>query len=186
MGTFGDGLDNYRRLVFQIDRRCAEIVAGHGQNMVCRKGCSDCCRHISVFAVEALVLARALARLPRGEIAVIRRRAASAAKEGACPLLADDGACLLYDDRPVICRTHGLPIIFEREGERRVDFCPNNFKGISTLPGDAALFLDRINETLSAVNRLFTEGFLPEVSPLSRFTVAEALLMDMEWECQAI
>jgi len=28
-----------------------------------------------------------------------------------CPLLGDDGLCLVYAERPLICRQHGLPLI---------------------------------------------------------------------------
>ncbi|MFZ5569162.1 MAG: YkgJ family cysteine cluster protein [Thermodesulfobacteriota bacterium] len=173
-----DGLDNYQKFLTQIDERCAEILADHGSYIVCRRGCDDCCRHISVFAVEAVAMARALSRLSRADLAMFRRQAAAAQPDGPCPLL-DQGICRLYAARPIICRTHGLPILISQNGNTRVDFCPKNFTGLSTLPGNAVLYLERINETLAAINRLFTETHLPDLSPLDRFTVAEVLLLEL-------
>lgn len=178
METIVNGLENYRRLVTRIDRRCREIEAAQQGHIVCRKGCDECCRHISVFAVEAVAMARALSMLAPTDIALIRRQAASAQLDGPCPLLFE-GVCLLYDARPIICRTHGLPILLSQEGKPRVDFCPKNFSGIAAIPGDAAIYLERINEALATINRMFTETFLPDVVPLDRFTIAETLLLEI-------
>lgn len=44
-----------------------------------------------------------------------------------CPLLADDGCCLVYDSRPLTCRLHGLPNI-DCSGESfSDDYCTLNF-----------------------------------------------------------
>ncbi len=44
-----------------------------------------------------------------------------------CPLLGEDGACLIYEHRPMICRTHGLPNI-DVSGERFSElYCSLNF-----------------------------------------------------------
>lgn len=47
-----------------------------------------------------------------------------------CPLLGEDGGCLVYEYRPMICRTHGLPNI-DNSGESFSDlYCTLNFAGI--------------------------------------------------------
>jgi Fe-S-cluster containining protein len=43
-------------------------------------------------------------------------------EETPCPLLGEDGACLVYEQRPMICRTHGLPNI-DISGESFSDLC---------------------------------------------------------------
>jgi Fe-S-cluster containining protein len=49
--------------------------------------------------------------------------------ETPCPLLGEDGACLVYAHRPMICRTHGLPNI-DISGESFSDLCCTlNFPG---------------------------------------------------------
>ncbi len=53
-----------------------------------------------------------------------------------CPLLGEDGACLVYEHRPMICRTHGLPNI-DDSGESFSDlYCTLNFAGIDPLSLD--------------------------------------------------
>jgi Fe-S-cluster containining protein len=42
--------------------------------------------------------------------------------ETPCPLLGEDGVCLVYEHRPMICRTHGLPNI-DTSGESFSDLC---------------------------------------------------------------
>lgn len=50
-----------------------------------------------------------------------------------CPLLGEDGACLVYEHRPMICRTHGLPNI-DDSGESFSDlYCTLNFSDIDPL-----------------------------------------------------
>lgn len=44
-----------------------------------------------------------------------------------CPLLGDDGLCLVYDYRPMTCRLHGIPLI-DNSGELFQDeWCSKNF-----------------------------------------------------------
>ena len=104
--------------------------------------------------ITAYALARALAQRPASEAEVIRQRAREATPDGPCPLL-ENGRCLLYAARPLICRTHGLPILIREEGQNRVDFCPLNFTGYDSLPGTALIDLERLNQVLVAVNREF-------------------------------
>ena len=42
-----------------------------------------------------------------------------------CPNLSDKGECMIYDSRPLVCRTFGLPI---RDGKKYIgDICDLNF-----------------------------------------------------------
>ena len=107
----------------------------------------------------------------------IRERARRSSPDGPCPLL-EESRCLLYTARPIICRTHGLPLIMTQDGERTVDFCPLNFQGLDTLPGNAVIDLDRLNTTLAAVNALFVAEYYHGSPPeKERLTIAEALLI---------
>ncbi len=165
---------NYRDLRDKVDAICREIEAEFGPYLACHAGCDDCCRHLSLFPIEAAALASALDTLPGKEAERIRRRARRATSESPCPLL-EDGTCLLYSARPIICRTHGLPLLTLQEGSRSIDFCPLNFRGISSLPGKAVIDLDRLNTTLAAVNALFITNRLGNAPPKERITIAEAL-----------
>jgi len=152
--TYPDRLRNYRELVRRVDGLCrvaGERLAGQ---LTCRKGCDACCRHLSLCAVEAAVLAKAVATLPPEQRGRLLERARCATEDGPCPLL-EEHACLIYAARPIICRTHGLPLLTRAEGEERVDFCPRNCRGASSLPGEAVLDLGRLNTALAAVDALY-------------------------------
>jgi hypothetical protein len=131
--------------------------------VTCHAGCTDCCRRFSVTAVEAEVIAEGLASLPPEA----RERLAVRAERGdpeVCPALEPDGRCAVYAFRPVICRTHGLPIRFaDPAGEpgvapRRslplVDTCPRNFGGrdLAALPADAILDQGTLSLVLGAID----------------------------------
>ncbi len=47
--------------------------------------------------------------------------------ETPCPLLSDDGHCLVYDYRPMTCRLNGIPLIDSSGEELFDDWCTLNF-----------------------------------------------------------
>ena len=172
-------LANYCSLVAKVDILCQGIAREFGACIRCRPGCADCCRHLALFPVEAFALALALQRLPAGTIDELRQRAVQTAVDGPCPLL-DEGLCLLYGVRPLICRTHGYPFLTRIDGAASIDFCPRNFTGVSSLPGGAIIDLDQLNTTLAAINVVFCSECPPGILPAhERLSLAEALLLDL-------
>lgn len=172
-------LNNYRQLVERVDDLCRRILQAYPEQIVCHKGCDSCCRHLSLFWVEGVALALALEALPERDAETIRQRARSATPDGPCPLL-EAGCCLLYAARPLICRTHGLPLLGNRDGERFVDTCPENFKGVKNLPATAVIDLDLLNVTLATINGLFvSEAFCGDASAEQRISIAESLLLEL-------
>ena len=169
-----ESLSNYYALVAKIDEMTSRITSRYAGHITCKKGCDDCCRHLAIFPVEGVALASALSRLPKEEVARLLKKAGSAAVDGPCPLL-ENSECALYPYRPIICRTHGLPVVMSNEGKRRIDFCPMNFKDLETLPGDAVIDLEILNTMLAVVNRLFITEHFPPVN--NRLSIAEALLL---------
>jgi len=116
----------------------------------------------------------ALEALPETSQAAIRRHVAGHSGGERCPLL-EDHRCLLYSARPIICRTHGFPIIYTEGRERKVDCCPLNLvDGDQSMPGSAIIDLDRLNTLLVAVNILYLSHADDAVQP-ERLTIAEAL-----------
>ncbi len=168
-------LANYLALRDRIDELCRSIQREFAPHIACSAGCDRCCRHLSLFPVEAFTLAAAARRLPPDRVEALLRQAAGAPPDAPCPLL-KDGLCLQYDDRPIICRTHGLPLVFTEDGTQRVDCCPDNFQGVESLPGSAVIGLDRLNATLTAVNAVFVDALERKGVHLpTRMTIAEAL-----------
>lgn len=171
-------LKNYRDLICRVDELCAGIGEKFPEEIVCRAGCAGCCRHLTLLPVEAVALAVALHGLPPDLADMIRNRARQSAPDGPCPLLMDD-RCLLYAARPLICRTHGLPLLTRLDGTPRVDFCPENFRGVTNLPGSAVIDLERLNTALVAVDALFCRDYFPDGrADRERYTIAEALLLE--------
>ncbi|MBJ6727830.1 YkgJ family cysteine cluster protein [Geomesophilobacter sediminis] len=149
-------LQNYLTLLERVDALCARTATQFADHITCRPGCDSCCRHLSISAVEAAALVHALRELPEEQAALVREQAQAADASSPCPLL-HDGLCLIYHARPIICRTHGLPLLIRQDGAARVDFCPDNFQGIDRIPGSAVLDLERLNEMLAAINALYLQ-----------------------------
>lgn len=158
-------LANYHSLLAKVDDLCRGIVERLGTAITCHPGCSSCCQVISVFPVEAVALIEAADRLPKQQLKQLKDHLVRWSEgDERCPLLKDD-QCLLYEARPIICRTHGLPILISDGDERRIDVCPHNCQGLDHLPGEAVVDLERLNTLLAAVNALYLREFgikLPE------------------------
>ena len=162
----------YRALLAQVDQLCARIAATFPDQLACRAGCAACCTLLSVLPVEAAALALAIEQLPQEAATTLRRRLTSADDADVCPLLTDD-RCPLYAARPIICRTHGLPLMVEDEHGRRVDRCPRNFTGLATLPGTAVIDLERLNQALILANHHFLTACFPDDSLPERIPLGE-------------
>lgn len=168
-----DLLDNYRQLVARIDALCGAIQASLGEQITCSEGCSSCCTAITLFPVEAAALQAALNQLPEQEAEAIRRHVSLQAGNERCPLLLNH-RCLLYQARPIICRTHGLPIIYTEDNQRKSDCCPLNLSEAESISGSSVIDLDKLNALLVAVNALYLSQAETE-EPAERLTIVEAL-----------
>jgi Fe-S-cluster containining protein len=126
--------------------------AREGASITCHAGCSDCCRRFTVTGIEAEVIREGLAALPAARRDELAARAATPATD-VCPALDADGRCAIYAHRPVICRTHGLPIRFTEQRAGRslpmLDACPKNFLGRDLADVSPASVMDQT--TLSTI-----------------------------------
>lgn len=166
-------LDNYKQLLARTDALCGSIETALGDQITCSAGCSSCCTSITIFPVEAAALRNTLEALPEQEAESIRSHAAQNASGERCPLLSHH-LCLLYSARPIICRTHGLPIIYTEEHQRKSDCCPLNMAAVESVSGSNVVDLDRLNTLLAAVN----SHYLSQVEAVNypeRLTIAEAV-----------
>jgi Fe-S-cluster containining protein len=77
-----------------------------------------------------------------------------------------DGLCQIYASRPIICRTHGLPLVYlddeQDEPAYGVMFCQKNFVGEKAdavdFGPDNTLDMDSVNETLARLHTEFLEA----------------------------
>jgi Fe-S-cluster containining protein len=164
----------YRTLRDQVDQLCGRIVTEFAGQIRCRAGCAACCLLQGVLPVEAASLALAWRDLPEASADRLRGQAQLAAAGERCPLL-DGDLCSLYAARPIICRTHGLPLLIEEAAGTRVDRCPLNFTGLTTLPGSAVIHLERLNCALVAANRHYLATCFPHAAPAERIPLRQLL-----------
>jgi uncharacterized protein len=178
MRNLSNILGNYLELRLKVDELCRFVDSNFGEAIRCRKGCDSCCRHISIFPVEAYAIRTALkdSHLKRSEQI---KRLAQDANEERCPLL-HQGVCLLYEARPIICRTHGYPLLTELDGKKTLDHCPFNFDGITNFPAKTIINMDLVNITLATINSVFcTSDSISLSIGKERLTIARALLLEL-------
>lgn len=165
----------------KVDGFCRNAENAFGKDLVCQKGCHSCCRHLTLFPVEAFHIRLAMNGLESELQRKIRKNALALVDDpdGACPLL-NEGLCLLYRERPLICRTHGLPVLMRTEKGSSVDHCPLNFTSGKKPEIGHILDIEQLNTTLIMINRLFLKNQVrgdDEILP-ERILLADALLID--------
>lgn len=166
-------LDNYKQLTARVDALCKGISEALGDQITCTAGCSSCCTAITLFPVEAAAMREALGELPSHQAEEILHHVLERTDGERCPLLLRNH-CLLYKARPIICRTHGLPIIYTSEGQRSSDCCPHNLNDLASISGALAVDLDKLNTLLVAVNSIYLSHTDSSDTDL-RIPIAEAL-----------
>ena len=176
--TLNDALKNYRTLLKQVDAHIKQVETDYSNKIVCKKGCDSCCRFLNLFPVEAFALASAFLEMDKSNRDIVR--AALEKRTTGCPLLIDH-QCFLYGARPIICRTHGYPLYFKKKEEALVDFCPKNFKGVTSFPRSSLLDLEQLNTLLAAINKHFLESIKTRPSA-DRIPISSALLLLDEME----
>ena len=159
--TDGHSAD-YRKLIEKVDHHAHRVTAAHGGDMACAVGCTGCChRELTVFPVEAafirgwlgdrVVPPVAVPRPSTGVLAILEL----GSEPSPCVMLDGQGRCRIYPVRPLICRTHGLPLAVSDDDGLYADVCPLSFDagaGLAELEEDDFLVVDTLNAILAAVN----------------------------------
>lgn len=130
-------------LTRKVDAFFARVIARHGDDMQCASGCSDCCHvRLTVTTVEAAAIRDHVSAWPTER----RRDLATAGPDDRCAALDAAGRCRIYDARPLVCRSHGVPVRLRRRSLPVVESCYRNF--VRVVP-DPDCILDQT--TLSAM-----------------------------------
>jgi Fe-S-cluster containining protein len=132
------------RLHRAVDMMAAPLVALHGDRLHCKRGCHACCvDELTVFALEAAEIAEHHAEL---------LESGEPGPEGACAFLDSEGACRIYEHRPYVCRTQGLPLRWLEEDNGEVvelrDICELNLVDASELPETHCFTLGPVEQRL--------------------------------------
>lgn len=171
----------YYQLACQIEQEFERNRALHGSRIRCARGCTDCCHQLfAITAPDAVEIARAVERLSpamRGELEARARqwieRALMRGQRTACPALVD-GACSIYESRPLICRRFGMPI-YNPDKPDCILACPLNFSdGEEIQDPELIQILTEIHQCWKQLQRDFSSAH-PEL-PSGRLTVAQAIL----------
>ncbi|QQS42810.1 MAG: YkgJ family cysteine cluster protein [Acidobacteriota bacterium] len=149
--------ENIEQFYRSVDERVSELESRHGERLNCRKGCSSCCVDgITVFEFEAENIRSKHAELLKN---------GSPHPEGACAFLDSEGACRIYEDRPYVCRTQGLPLRWLDELEGRTveyrDICPLNEEGdepLESIGPEDCLTLGEFEGRLAHLENIRSDG----------------------------
>ena len=160
-------VDWVERLHAVVDELVRPIALAHGARLRCRSGCNACCSDgLSVFAVEAAVIARHHAPLLAEQ---------SPHEEGACAFLDAAGDCRIYAQRPYVCRTQGLPLRWLEDGVEARDVCPLNVEGgppLEELAAEECWTLGPFEERLRSRQESVDGGEAQRVTLRSLFAAA--------------
>ncbi|MBA3818184.1 MAG: YkgJ family cysteine cluster protein [Deltaproteobacteria bacterium] len=123
--------------------------------MQCQTGCSDCCHvRLTITGVEAAAIRAEIARWS----AERRTGLAAVGPRDRCAALDAAGRCKIYEARPVVCRSHGVPIRLAETtgsasgsatGRASLPVIQACFRNFTTTVADADCVLDQT--TLSAL-----------------------------------
>jgi hypothetical protein len=144
----GPFLNELERFYRRVDLDACLIYKLDPDRFHCGTGCHDCCIDgLSVFEIEAAYIARHHRHL------LVQQKPHP---EGRCPFLNAAGACVIYQYRPYVCRTQGLPLRWiddpQDGGAVEIrDICPLNDKGqpLETLPPEACWTIGPFEEDLA-------------------------------------
>lgn len=150
-------LNTVGELYKEIDAQTDYLEKANQDRLHCRKGCFSCCvEDISVFEVEAeYIRHHHHAFLEKEEPGSV----------GSCAFLSPKGGCRIYENRPYVCRTQGLPLRWIESGETEDvvemrDICPLNDDGdpIETLPANQCWSIGPIEEALAKLQSCLGDG----------------------------
>lgn len=167
----------YKAILEEADAFFGRQLLEQPGNLQCGKGCSLCCYGLfEIGAGDVATIADGLAALhPMRRAKIIRKaletiestghpdlrdgdpeeKAAFFERAGAvpCPVLDESGACMMYDHRPLVCRTFGLPL---REGPAYIgDICELNFTAATQEQKEAAAW-DLLREDVAGPDEEYT------------------------------
>lgn len=147
----------------EVDQQVGRLYTLHASRLVCRYGCHRCCIDgLTVFEVEAENVRRHHADLLVG---------GDPHPEGTCAFLDPAAACRIYEYRPYVCRTQGLPLrwIEQRPDGTSLelrDICPLNDQGqpVEALPDGECWTIGPFEGELARLQARMDGGALRRVS----------------------
>ena len=147
--------EKYKVLLTEIDRHSAILEDLHFKHMQCRNGCDLCCIDFSVFPVEFYFILNELKKKN------FKPESGVNTENEICVFLKNN-SCTIYEQRPIMCRTHGLPLLYANDnGEWELSACELNFTefDFDEFTDENTLPQDKYNSKLFLINREFIAEF---------------------------
>lgn len=160
----------WRTLAENVD----QFFQKNSQGLNCMKGCSQCCEvDRTVFGIEAEIIADHIEGLSDQDFnSLIKLLKETQDKDPNHCAFLKEGACLVYEARPLICRSHGL-VHLRPEGPHH---CELNFEA-GLPPKEKWLDEERLSLMLSMLQREYEKN--PRFAErLSLSVIRDALLED--------
>ena len=146
----------YSELRNEIDKITENLSARYKTQMQCRKGCDMCCMDYSILPVEFHYIREQLQKegFKNGS-------AGSKQNANSCIFL-KNSTCSIYSNRPVICRTHGLPLLYTNDDyEWELSTCELNFiqYDYDSFNSSNTYPQDKFNSMLFMLNSAFIDEY---------------------------
>ncbi len=177
MEAYNEHFSAYKELRSTIDTVADTLSAIHKHHMKCKKGCDLCCMDYAILPIEFHFIQNEInAEMNMG------KTIKTSGKSDGCIFLKNN-SCTIYKHRPVICRTHGLPLLYTNDDyEWELSTCELNFRkyDYGRFTPDNTFPQDKINSRLFMLNKKFITEFRekkydePERIPLKK--LAEQML----------
>ncbi|GAB1453117.1 hypothetical protein MASR2M47_31730 [Draconibacterium sp.] len=154
-GNFNKYFEKYINLVNEIEQHTDILETTHNKHMLCKKGCDLCCIDFSIFPVEYHFILNEIEK----ENAKLDLEGKS--KGNTCAFLKNH-SCTIYNHRPIMCRTHGFPLIYTNDDdEYELSACELNFTefNFENFTMENTLPQDKFNSKLFLLNRAFIAEF---------------------------
>ena len=137
--------NKYLELRASIDKFSDQLHKLHKKHMKCQKGCDHCCMDYEIFPIEFDHIKKSI------EDQAIET---TVSQDGSCIFLKDH-VCQIYDHRPIICRTHGLPLLFMNDNQWELSACELNFTEFDDedFTPENTFPQDKFNSQLFVLNR---------------------------------
>jgi len=150
--------EKYKVLLKEIDLHAASLDEVHHKHMKCKNGCALCCIDFSVFPVEFYFILNELTNEN------IKHGKEGNLNDEVCAFLTNN-SCTIYQQRPIMCRTHGLPLLYANDdGDFELSVCELNFAefDFDDFTMENTLPQDKYNSKLFLLNREFIAEFKDE------------------------
>ena len=137
----------YLKLRKTIDNLCDQLHSFHKNHMKCQKGCDFCCMAYEVFPIELDYIQKSIKN----------EQIETGTSENASCIFLKDHVCQIYEHRPIICRTHGLPLLFMNDEHWELSACELNFTEFSNenFTAENTFPQDKFNSQLFMLNKAY-------------------------------